>query len=200
LFRHLSFDLKDDPVRKMTGRIEVVDGQAAMGNFTVIHNRSVAEDVRYFVDEEPYTGSLEVKDGNLVDSSVTVTGKSLIHSVDLTSMAFTRGAFGEWGQYIVSVGLALFAFSTAVAWSYYGDRAITYLFGVKSIIPYRTTYVIGFFVASIVDTSLIWLISAITLACMALPNLFSILILHREMKDTIDKYWQDFDRDHPKGV
>lgn len=200
LFEHLSFDRADDPVKELDGTLEVVEGKAVAGNFTVIHNRSVAEEVRYLVDGKPYTGSLTVSDGTLANESVTVQGKSLIHSVDLTSKAFTRGYFGEWGQYIVSIGLALFAFSTAVAWSYYGDRAITYLFGVKSVIPYRATYVAGFFVASIVDTSLIWLVSAITLAFMALPNLFSILVLHREMRDTIDEYWEKFDKDYPEGV
>ena len=48
---------------------------------------------------------------------------------DLTSKAFTRSLFGEFGQYIVAIGLLLFAFSTAIAWSYYGDRATVHLFG-----------------------------------------------------------------------
>jgi len=115
-------------------------------------------------------------------------------------MAFTRGVFGEFGKYIVSVGLVLFAFSTAVAWSYYGDRAMTYLFGVRSVTPYRIAYVVGFFLASIADTSLIWLISAITLAMMTLPNLFSMIMLHREMKTTIKEYWDKFHKEHPGGV
>lgn len=198
LFQHLSFDRANDPVSTLNGNIKVVDGKAVGSDFTVIHNRSIAEDVRYLVDGKPYTGSLTIENGDLVDE-VTVKGKSLIHSVDLTSEAFTRGAFGQWGQYIVSIGLALFAFSTAVAWSYYGDRAITYLLGVKAVIPYRATYVVGFFLASIIDTSLVWLVSAITLACMALPNLFSILVLHREMRDTVEKYWEDFGTEHPEG-
>lgn len=199
LFQHLSFDLAADPIEAYDGAIRVAEGRPVSSGFTVIHNRSVAEDVRFFVDEQPYTGTLMVSQGR-VGEDVIVRGKSLIHSVDLTSEAFTRGAFGEWGQYIVSIGLVLFAFSTSVAWSYYGDRAITYLLGVKSVMPYRAAYVAGFFIAAIIDTSLVWLVSAITLAFMALPNLFTILVLHREMRDTIDEYWQDFDREHPEGV
>jgi AGCS family alanine or glycine:cation symporter len=70
-----------------------------------------------------------VTEGRLDDADVEVSGMSLIHSVPLTTVAFTRGLFGEYGQYVVSIGLMLFAFSTAIAWSYYGDRAMTYLLG-----------------------------------------------------------------------
>ena len=82
----------------------------------------------------------------------------------------------------MSITLVLFAFTTAVAWSYYGDRAITYLFGVKYVTPYRFAYVVGFFAAAIADTSLVWLISAITLALMAIPNLVSIFLLRKEIR------------------
>ncbi|MBD3646332.1 MAG: sodium:alanine symporter family protein, partial [Pseudomonadales bacterium] len=112
LFQHLSFDLQADPVESYEGEIRVSEGRPVSNGFTVIHNRSVAEDVRFFVDEQPFTGTLSVSEGRLGDE-VTVRGKSLIHSVDLTSEAFTRGAFGEWGQYIVSIGLVLFALSTS---------------------------------------------------------------------------------------
>ena len=108
--------------------------------------------------------------------------------------------FGDYGKYVVSIGLVLFAFTTAVAWSYYGDRAMTYLFGTASVMPYRVLYVIGFFLAAVADTSLIWLVSAITIALMTLPNLFSIVLLHKEMRSTIDEYWDKFHREHPEGV
>jgi len=116
----------------------------------------------------------------------------------LTAEAFSRGFFGDFGRYVVAIGLVLFAFTTAVAWSYYGDRAMTYLFGIKSLIFYRSTYVLGFFLAAIADTSLVWLIAAITIAFMTLPNLFSMLVLHREVKQTVDQYWANFHRKFPQ--
>ncbi|HAK51070.1 MAG TPA: sodium:alanine symporter family protein, partial [Gammaproteobacteria bacterium] len=103
-------------------------------------------------------------------------------------------------RYIVAIGLVLFAFTTAVAWSYYGDRAMTYLFGVKSVVFYRIAYVIGFFVAAISDTSLVWLIAAITIAFMTLPNLFTMLVLHKEMKQAIVEYWEYFNRKYPESA
>lgn len=198
LFRHLSFSMEDDPVRAFDGVIKVVGGVSVGGDFTILHNRSLAEDVRYYQGESLFTGELIIDDGDLANE-LTVKGKSLIHSVELTTLAFTRGAFGDYGKYIVSIGLVLFAFSTAVAWSYYGDRAMTYLFGVKSVLPYRLVYVLGFFVAAIADTSLVWLVSAITIAFMTLPNLFAIVMLRKEMKDAIADYWRDFKEQHPDG-
>jgi AGCS family alanine or glycine:cation symporter len=199
LFKHLSFGADDDPVTSFTGDIMITLGVADTSAITIIHNRSIAEDVRFYAGDELYSGVVSVDQGSVV-TAVDLQGKSLIHSVELTTMAFTRGVFGEFGKYIVSVGLVLFAFSTAVAWSYYGDRAMTYLFGVRSVTPYRIAYVVGFFLASIADTSLIWLLSAVTLAMMTLPNLFSMLMLHREMKTTIKEYWDNFHKEHPEGV
>lgn len=118
-------------------------------------------------------------------------GESLLHSVPLTAEAFKRSFFGDFGQYAVTIGLVLFAFSTALAWSYYGDRAILYLFGIRWVMPYRIVYVVGFFLATIIDTSLVWLISAVTLALMALPNLIGILWMSKEVKETIADYWRD---------
>jgi AGCS family alanine or glycine:cation symporter len=101
----------------------------------------------------------------------------------------------------VSIGLVLFAFSTAVAWSYYGDRAMTYLFGIKSVFPYRIAYVIGFFVAAIADTTLVWLFSAIAIAVMTIPNLFTMLVLRKEMKQEVEDYWIKFASEYPaEGV
>ncbi len=197
LFEHLSLSPENDPVQPYSGELTVTSGRITGADVTVIHNRSIAEDVRVMQGETPFTGTITVADGNLENGDIYLRGKSLIHSVDLTSKAFTRGMFGEYGQYIVSIGLVLFAFSTAVAWSYYGDRAMTYLFGVQTVLPYRVIYVIGFFFAAVADTSLIWLVSAITIAFMTLPNLFSILMLRKEMSETIDEYWESFDKEYP---
>lgn len=198
LFKHLSFSLENDPVKPFSGEIQLANGIPVSSGFTIIHNRSVAEDTKFYRGGEPITGKIEIVDGS-VGSGIRLKGKSLIHSVDLTTEAFSRSALGDYGRYIVAIGLVLFAFSTAVAWSYYGDRAMTYLFGVRSVMPYRAAYVIGFFVAAVADTSLVWLISAIAIAFMTLPNLYSMLVLHKEMKQTVDDYWEDFHKNNPDG-
>ena len=108
----------------------------------------------------------------------------------LTSKAFEQSFLGSYGGLLVALGLTLFAFSTAIAWSYYGDRAVTYLVGTKWVLPYRCLYVLGFFLATIVDTSLIWLISAVTVALMTLPNLIGMFLMRKEVKQMTHDYWQ----------
>jgi AGCS family alanine or glycine:cation symporter len=98
---------------------------------------------------------------------------------------------------VVAIGLLLFAFSTAIAWSYYGDRAITYLIGAKYVMIYRIIFVVAFFIASFVDTTIIWNLSMLTVAFMTVPNLIGLLILHKEVKSVIGSYWVDFRKEHP---
>ena len=193
LFSYLSGE--ESTTRSYRGQIELSNGVPQNNEaFTLIAARSLAENSRYFRDGELISGTLNVVDGQLEDLSVVVTGDSLLHSVPLTTQAFTRGLFGQYGQYIVSIGLMLFAFSTAIAWSYYGDRAMTYLFGTRSVLPYRILYVLGFFTAALADTTIVWNISLITIVLMTVPNLVGILLMHKEMKSTVAQYWEKTNR------
>ena len=189
LFSFLNGD--ESSVTSYTGNINLVNGEAQNTNdFTLLNARSFAENIIYSNEQGTITGSVVVTDGALDNTSIVVTGDSLLHSVPLTTQAFTRGFFGDYGQYIVSLGLMLFAFSTAIAWSYYGDRAMTYLFGPRSVLPYRIAYVLGFFYAALADTTIIWNLSLITIVLMTVPNLVGILLMRREMKATVNDYWE----------
>lgn len=182
-----------------SGDLIIENGLMLNESVTVLHARSVAEDVKLMKGKKNYTGLVKVSQGRPVyKQGVFMKGSSLIHSSPLTAKAFMRGWFGRWGQYIVSLGLLLFAFSTAISWSYYGDRATVYLLGEKWILFYRIIYVVGFFVASFADTTLIWILSGITIAFMTIPNLIGLLILHKEVKTTINQYWIDFKKEHPE--
>jgi alanine or glycine:cation symporter, AGCS family len=179
-------------VENYNGVLTIVGGKAQNNtDFTLMNARSIAENVTYSVgsEEDLFTGRIEVINGVPQKDNLVVSGMSLVHSAKLTTIAFTRGYFGDFGQYIVSIGLLLFAFSTAIAWSYYGDRAMTYLLGPKSVMPYRVIYVAGFFWAAFSDTTLVWALSAVSIVVMTLPNLFGIMMLRKEMKDTMNEYW-----------
>nr|WP_136249670.1 amino acid carrier protein [Ningiella ruwaisensis] len=191
LYKFLN-EYEDAKVIEYTGEIKVVNGVAVTGGYTLINARSLAEDVSYHVGsvDDVFTGTLNIVNGEISRDNIVVSGKSLVHSASLTAIAFTKGWFGEYGKYIVSVGLMLFAFSTAIAWSYYGDRAMTYLLGPASVMPYRVIYVAGFFWAAISDTTLVWALSAVAIVVMTLPNLFGIMLLRKEMKQTVNDYWQ----------
>jgi len=191
-------NVEDHGVTDYTGEIQVINGKTLNSGFTIINARSFAEEVSFSVGNEGdlFSGNLRVQEGRLLKDSIVVSGKSLIHSASLTALAFTKGFFGESGKYIVSVGLLLFAFSTAIAWSYYGDRAMTYLLGPRSVMPYRVVYVFAFFWAAVSDTTLVWTLSAVAIVVMTLPNLFGIFLLRKEMKESVEKYWVDFNKEH----
>lgn len=175
-----------------SGSVEVTDG-VIQSDVTVLHSRSVADDVLVSKDGSQFTGTVAVVNGNIANAEeVVLTGKSLIHSAPLTTEAFTKSWFGSYGRYIVSIGLLLFAFSTAISWSYYGDRAVNFLFGMKGEIYFRIIYVIGFFFASFTDTTLIWTISGITIVIMTVPNLIGILLLRKEMKSEVKSFWKEY--------
>jgi alanine or glycine:cation symporter, AGCS family len=163
---------------------------------SIIHNRSIADDISARRQGKPFNGLIRVEEGKLVrdgnNNDVIISGKSLLSSAPLTTEAFKRGPLGQYGEYIVTFGLLLFAFSTAISWSYYGDRAVTYLVGAKGVIYYHIIYVIGFFFASFTDTTIIWTLSGVTIALMTIPNLFGILLLRKDMKQTLNEYWLDF--------
>lgn len=181
-----------------TGTLNIVDGQI-QNQLSIIHARSVAENVLVLKGEDVFTGELFVNMGkpDLEKDDLVMTGKSLVHSAPLTTIAFTKSFMGDNGKFIVSIGLLLFAFSTAISWSYYGDRAVTFLVGTKGVVYYRIVYIIAFFVASFADTTLVWKISYITIVLMTVPNLVGILLLRKDMKTTVNKYWTDFKKEWP---
>lgn len=190
LRNHLGFNPPaDDPVQLLNAELTVTEGKVAAGDFTIIHNRSIAENVLVYQSGELFSGTLAVEEGRIPFEFV-LRGESLLHSVPLTAEAFKRSFFGDFGQYAVTITLALFAFTTAVAWSYYGDRAITYLVGTKWVLPYRIFYTIAFFLATVIDTTLVWKFSAVMLVFMALPNLIGILLLSRDMKQTTKEFFE----------
>ena len=171
-----------------TGKEKVVDGIIQNSSLTLMHNRSVSENVSYSKDGIPFTGMIEINEGKLDTDNIDVLGSSLLLGADLTGKAFSRSVFGEFGQYIVAIGLLLFAFSTAIAWSYYGDRATVHLFGEGWIFYYRVIYVGAFFTAAIIDTKIVWDIATVIGPIATVPNLLAILFLRKEIKKLDTEY------------
>lgn len=181
-----------------TGTLTVTEGKIQDVN-SILHARSLAEDIIVRKGSVLYSGEIVVENGSVADTAndLTFSGNSLIHSAPLTTVAYTQSFLGESGKYVVALGLLLFAFSTAIAWSYYGDRAVTYLVGAKYVMLYRIIFVIAFFIASFVDTTIIWNLSMLTIAFMTVPNLIGLLILHKEVKSIIGEYWVGFRKEYP---
>ncbi len=195
LFAYMNGESAD--IAPFSGKLVIQDGAMINRGVTLIHAKSVAEDVLYSQNGELFSGNLSINDGkpDLTTNGVVISGKSLVHSVPLTIAAFSS-SLGKYGEYIVAIGLLLFAFTTAIAWSYYGDRAVVYLIGEKGVMPYRILYIGAFFTASMIDTTIIWNLAYVTVALMTIPNLFGLLMLHKDMKQTVNEYWAHFKQNH----
>jgi AGCS family alanine or glycine:cation symporter len=112
-------------------------------------------------------------DGSVEMMAAWASGKT---GAELSALGFAGGL--PWaGNFIVTFGLTVFAFTTILGWSYYGERAAEYLFGTRVIIPYRYLWVGFVFVGSVMQLSLVWTIADILNAMMAIPNLIALLLL-----------------------
>ncbi len=174
-----------------TGPIEVIDGRINLEKVTLLHNRSIAENTIVYLsnDNSLFSGLLEIKNGSVKNTGdYVIRGKSLLLGADLTGKAFTKSIFGDFGQYIVAIGLLLFAFSTVIAWSYYGDRATVHLFGEGWVFWYRVIYVAAFFTASVIDTKIVWDIATVIGPIATVPNLIALILLRREIKQIDSDY------------
>ena len=181
-------------ISNFDGVLNVVNGVISNDNITILHKNSIAEDVTILSSSGDYelgysfNGSLSVSNGSLAYNNVVLEGKSLVHSAELTAIAFKSGVLGVYGGYIVAIGLLLFAFSTAIAWSYYGDRSAAYVFGEKSVIWYRLIYVACFFSAAIIDTEVVWNIAYIIGPLVTVPNIIAMVVMRKEIKSMTSNY------------
>ncbi len=94
----------------------------------------------------------------------------------LSTKAFETGLPGTWGDIVVTAGLVLFAYSTLVGWSYYGETGIVYLLGAKAAMPYRVAWLVFCYLGAIGSLHLVWDIADTLNGLMALPNLVSLLM------------------------
>ena len=175
-------------ITNFNGVISLEAGSIVSSNATIIHKRSVGEDVIISRDGNLVTGDLEIINGSFVERGLNIRGKSLIDSAELTAKAFSQSSMNEYGGYLVAIALLLFAFSTAIAWCYYGDRSTAYIFGEKGVFWYRNFYVLCFILAAVIDTEVVWNIAYVVVALVSIPNLIAIFVLRREMKVDVDNY------------
>ncbi len=138
--------------------------------------------------KDPVTQALVSMTQTFIDTIVicSMTGLVLIVTgvwnngktgAELTSIAFSQGLPGEWGNFIVALGLILFAYSTILGWCYYGEKSIEYLFGERIIRLYRYVYVVFVGVGALLKLNFVWAIADVFNGLMAIPNLIGLLAL-----------------------
>ena len=178
----------DSNVKEYSGSIDVVEGKLIADNITVIHSRSIAEDISVRnLNSNLYSGKLNIIGGK-VNEQVIIEGKSLVSSAELTAKAFSQGILGQYGGKLVAIALLLFAFSTSITWCYYGDRSTAYIFGEKGVVWYRNFYVLCFILAAVIDTTVVWNIAYVVVALVSIPNLIAMFVLRKEMKKLSDEF------------
>lgn len=177
----------DSNVSEYSGLIEVSEGVIDNSDITVLHARSIAEDIVVTDNNNLYTGTLNVVNGR-VSESLSFNGKSLVSSAELTAKAFSQGLLGDLGGKLVAIALLLFAFSTAITWCYYGDRSTAYIFGEKGVFWYRNFYVLCFVLAAVIDTTIVWNIAYVVVALVSIPNLIALFVLRNDLKEEVDNY------------
>ena len=133
-------------------------------------------------------------------TGIAILSTGVLQSTDLTGAQLTREAFRngfafapEIGSFIVNVAVLLFAYTTMVAWSYYGDRSIEYLLGPQAIKPYRWVYVFFNFMGAILPLTFVWNFGDIALSLMTIPNLIGVIFLTGTVKKITNEY---FSREH----
>ena len=119
----------------------------------------------------------------------------LYNSSLLTSLAFKEGLswLFDYGDKIITVGVLLFAISTMISWSFYGDRATYYLFGKKMILPYKWLFILFVFIGAIAELEAVWAFGDAALGFMTFPNLISIILLSPVLLKDMREY---FSKEH----
>ena len=152
------------------------------------------------VDDKPFDGELVYdpvaetikardRSGNPVD--VELSGEMLQNSSALTAWAFQRGMspLGDWGNFVVTICVFLFALSTMISWSYYGDRCVTYLFGVKYVLLYRAVYIGFVYLGATTALEVVWAYGDLALGLMSVPNLIAVVLLTPKLLELTRDYF-----------
>mgnify|MGYP003654202750 FL=1 len=156
----------------------IFSNEAGLGSAPIAHAAAKTD--------QPVEQGMIAMLGTFIDTLVvcTMTGlvivimdvwPSGVSGASLTAMAFAAAVPG--GQYIVTAGLCLFAFTTMLGWSFYGERCVTFLFGTRAILPFRIAWVVAVPIGTLVKLDTVWLIADTLNAFMAIPNLVALVLL-----------------------
>lgn len=157
----------------------VFSNEAGLGSTAIAHAAARTGD--------PVRQGMVAMLGTFIDTIIVCTMTALVILItgawtsgqtgaSLSALAFNTSLPGV-GSYVVSLGLILFAFTTLLAWSYYGERCAVYLFGTRAVKPYRMLWLVVIFIGAIGELELIWSIADLMNGMMAIPNLIALSLL-----------------------
>jgi AGCS family alanine or glycine:cation symporter len=157
----------------------IFSNEAGLGSAPIAHAAAQTKD--------PVRQGLVAMLGTFIDTIIvcSITGLAIVatgvwtsgeNGAALTALAFETSLPG-FGSYLVPVVLAIFAFTTILGWAFYGEKCVEYLFGVKSIIPFRVLWIVAIPLGAIGDLGYVWLLADTLNAMMAIPNLIALILL-----------------------
>ncbi|MGD2215765.1 MAG: sodium:alanine symporter family protein [Gemmatimonadales bacterium] len=151
----------------------------------------------FYTDDEqtrPFNGIIDTdrdvavaQDG---DELTSLYGNAAESGAPLTMLAFQQGLPGNIGLYIVVLSVFLFAISTAISWSYYGDRCANYLFGHRAVLPYKFAFVTMHYIGAILTLAVAWTLGDVFLGIVILPNLLALILLSGKVKQLTGSYFE----------
>ena len=157
----------------------VFSNEAGLGSAPIAHAAAKTKD--------PVQQGMIAMLGTLIDTLIICTLTALViiltgvwdsgeNGAALSTLAFNQGLPG-WGGYIVVSGMVVFAFTTILGWSYYGERCAEFLWGEKVILPYRILWLCAIPVGAMGKLTMIWLLADVLNGLMAIPNLMALALL-----------------------
>ena len=181
--------------------IVIIEGahlQAGVGDPLVSWHEAPVN--RLYVDEaqtQLFTGTVFPQLGTAVNASGLDTlsslyGDAVENAAPLTAAAFREGLapLGDWGHLIVVFGVLLLGISTAISWSYYGDRCAHYLFGQSALLPYKVLFLTAHFLGAVLPLAVVWALGDVALAIVIWPNLIALIFLAPTVVEETRSYFE----------
>ena len=177
--------------------LRIVNGVREGGNVSVGWHDTALETL--YEDPEmtlPFSGTIDTRSGVATTDEgrtfAALWGMAAESGAPLTQEGFRRGLLpiGDFGGWIVVIAVLLFALSTAISWSYYGDRCANYLFGPNAVLPYKVAFVIMHFIGAVLPLTTIWDLGDIFLAIVIIPNLLALILLAPQVVDETKSYFE----------
>jgi len=195
IYSDAQVDQNSEIVGMINSDTTVYCNHGIVNNVKFVRNHSVVDNAVILVDDSLYNGALQISEFGVPsiperEARIQLQGLMLQNGSPLTALAFKRGLgiFGNWGGFIITIGVFLFAISTAISWSYYGDRGAEYIFGLKSVLYYRIAYVLLHFIGAVVSLEVVWNFGDVANGLMAIPNLVALIFL----AGVVSKYTNDY--------
>jgi AGCS family alanine or glycine:cation symporter len=145
----------------------------------------------------PFNGAILPLERRAVDTNgnaVQIYANGARNSSPMTTLGFERGlapiGLSGLGRWIVLLSVFMFAISTAISWSYYGDRCANYLWGTGAILPYKVVFLILHFVGATLAVTTIWDLGDVALSLVTIPNVITLILLSGVLKKITDSYFE----------